>query len=250
MLTVSLNVHLCSWVCIVQNKSYAYRVCGCVCVSVCVRAFTNSLAPSVFHQNVCFRPSRTRDTGRRQEEEKGSEPCWIPISPAHWGRTVPKILGLRWSLLHPLISNSQSLQSYAIQIISNGVKQDGFVQHAELFQYTARWLLHTEASGTVKLVYVYVREREGGGESLGDFHAIIQMCYYTCCIAMKWAYNWDYNVISSIDVHSSPCVNEILVSRVTTVSVSVKQASGRTVSPGKRVIIDDSDKCCGIWQWQ
>ena len=57
---------------------------------------------------------------------------------------MPKILGLRWSPLRPPISNSQSPQPNAIQIITtNGVKLDGYVRHAEPFQYTVR-LLHNK----------------------------------------------------------------------------------------------------------
>lgn len=68
---------------------------------------------------------------------------------------MPKILGLRWSPLRPPISNSQSLQSTAIQIIANGATLDGYVQHAELLQYAAQ-LLHIKVvtSGTAKYICV------------------------------------------------------------------------------------------------
>ncbi len=150
------------------------RACVCVCVCVwsctCI-AFINILAPSVFHQNVCFRQNERRgEKARGRDREK---PCCIPISPAHWGRTVPKILGLRWSTLRPPISNSQPPQSNAIQIITtNGVKLDGYVQHAELFQY-AVWPLHIKVvtSGNVKGVECrlsWARE---------DFYVILQLSY-------------------------------------------------------------------------
>lgn len=47
---------------------------------------------------------------------------------------MPKILGLRWSQPRRPISNSQSAESNAIQIIiTNGVKLDEYEQHAEFF---------------------------------------------------------------------------------------------------------------------
>lgn len=47
--------------------------------------------------------------------------------------------GLRWTVLHTPISNLQSPQSNAIQIIiTDEVKLDGYMLHAEFFQYMAQ----------------------------------------------------------------------------------------------------------------
>lgn len=89
-------MHTCSCVSVsafCRNASPYCTLWVCVCSCVCP-VFINILAPSVFHQNVCFRPSKARDRGRKGKRgRKRERPCCIPISLVHWGRTVPKILG-------------------------------------------------------------------------------------------------------------------------------------------------------------
>lgn len=126
-----------------KNKSYVLRERVRVLPHVpCLR---KHFGPLCFSSECLFQTEqKERDAGRKAGGRERERPRCIPISPAHWGRTVPKILGLRWSPLRPPISNSQSPQPSAIQIITtNGVKLDGYVQHAEPFQYTVR-LLHVK----------------------------------------------------------------------------------------------------------
>lgn len=141
LLGTPLNAHLCICVFVAQ-KYKSYVLCESVCMFLRVPWLHKHFGPLCFSSECLFQAEQNE---RHREKAGGRErerPRCIPITLAHWGRTVPKILGLRWSLLHPPISNSQSPQSNAIQIIiTNGVKLDGYVRHAELFQYTVR-LLH------------------------------------------------------------------------------------------------------------
>lgn len=148
-----LNAHVCICVCVAPNKSYVQ--CVCVCILLRVPCLHKYFGPLCFSSECLFQAEQNERHGEKARGRERERPRCIPISLAHWGRTVPKILGLRWSPLRPPISNSQSLQSNAIQIITNGVRLDGYVQHDELLKYTAR-LLHIKVvtSGTVKCVCV------------------------------------------------------------------------------------------------
>lgn len=63
---------------------------------------------------------------------------------------MPKTLGLRSAPLRPPISNSESLQPSAIQIIINGPTLDGYVQHVALPWHTAPLVHFEEVKKRVK----------------------------------------------------------------------------------------------------
>lgn len=104
--------HVCVFVCALHRTSHMYSVCVCVYSCVCP-AFINTLAPSVFHQNVCFRPSRTRDTGRKHEGEKERDPA---ASQSAWLTEAELCLkywdwgGLHFALPFPIRSHYSPMQ--------------------------------------------------------------------------------------------------------------------------------------------
>lgn len=152
---------------------HTVRVCVWVRVLLHVPCLHKHFGPLCFSSECLFQAEQNERHGQKAGGRAGERSCCIPISPAHWGRTVPKILGLRWSSPRPPISNSVT----TVQCNSNNNNKwgkTGWIHAAccELLQYTARLQdIKAVKSGNVKGVECRLSWAKE------DIYIIIQLSY-------------------------------------------------------------------------